>query len=183
MEHTSSPGPSRAWARALREHDAAIAAFTDVVAAIPEHRWHRPAAPGKWSVAEEVLHVTLAYEVALRGVRTGAGMRARVSPVRARLLRWVVLPVMVRSSWFPRARAPVEVRPPANADDTELAPHGLRARLERAAAEVRSEVPAAHPGMRFHHAYFGNLAPRQAMRMLAAHTRHHARALARRPTS
>ena len=35
------------------------------------------------------------------------------------------------------------------------------------------------PELRFHHAYFGDLAPRKAMRMLAAHTRHHTRRLAR----
>jgi hypothetical protein len=172
----------KSWKRALDQHDAAMAAFIDAISAIPDDRWPVPSAPGKWSPAAEVLHVALSYEVALRGVRTGAGMRPRVSPVRARLLRWLVLPVMLNSSWFPRARAPVEIRPPvdAAADGVDLSPQALRSRLDEAARAVRDELPPAPPGLRFHHAYFGDLAPRLAMRMLAAHTRHHARVLARR---
>ncbi|MBA3889019.1 MAG: DinB family protein [Gemmatimonadaceae bacterium] len=159
-----------------------MAAFTDVTNGIPDARWLQPQAPGKWTPAEEVLHVALSYEVALRGMRTGAGMRARVSPMRARLLRWLVLPVIVNSSWFPRAKAPAEIRPPAVAatGHGEFAAHALCARLERVARDVRDELPLASPDLRFRHAYFGDLAPRQALRMLSAHTRHHTRVLARR---
>src|SRR5688500_5350243 len=134
---------SRAWQRALAEHDAAVAAFLGVVDAIPGSRWRLPSAPGKWSPADEVLHVVLSYEVALRGVRTGAGMRPRVSPMRARVLRWLVLPVMLNSTWFPRARAPVEIRPPVDGSlQSDTARATLRTRLGEAARAVREEVPA-----------------------------------------
>ena len=165
---------SRSWQRALAEHDAAVAAFDDAASAIAEEQWQVPRAPGKWSPAEEVLHVVLAYEVGLRGVRTGAGMRARVSPSHARLLRWLILPVVVNTSWFPRAKAPVEVRP-VHTGDVDLAPAALMRRLRDRARDVRDEMPRAPSELRVQHAYFGDLAPRQAMRMLAAHTRHHAR--------
>lgn len=182
MQTERASAPPRSWARAIGEHDAAVAEFLAVVSTVPSDRWNVAPAPGKWSPAEEVLHVVLSYEVALRGVRTGAGMRSRVSPARALALRWLVLPVMLESSWFPHARAPVEVRPPG--DTVPSAPDrtfdSLRMRLAQVASEVRAELPAAPPAMRFDHAYFGKLAPRVAMRMLAAHTRHHARALARR---
>lgn len=173
---------SRGWRRALNEHDAAVAAFLEVVSGIPEPRWKLPHRPGSWSAAEEVLHVTLSYEVALRGVRTGAGMRPRVSPMRAMLLRWLVLPVILASDWFPRARAPLEIRPPAGdaSGAVDMSPAGLCERLAHAALEVRDELPASPAGLRFHHAYFGGLAPKQAMRMLAAHTRHHTRGMSRR---
>lgn len=172
---------SRAWRRALGEHDASVAAFVSVVRGIPDDRWALPRAPGKWSPAEEVLHVALAYEVAVRGVQTGAGMRSRVSPARARLLRWLVLPVMLESNWFPRAKAPAEIRPPRPGEgDVDLTRDVLLRRVEEQARVVRDQLPSSPPALRFHHAYFGALRPRQAMRMLAAHTRHHTRALGRR---
>lgn len=173
---------SRAWRRALREHDASVAAFIGTVRGIPDARWALPPAPGKWSPPEEVLHVALSYEVAVRGVQTGAGMRPRVSPARARLLRWLVLPVMLESNWFPRASAPVEIRPPKSGapGDVDLTREALLWRLEETARQVRDQLPSSPPELRIQHAYFGDLAPRQAMRMLAAHTRHHTRGLARR---
>lgn len=173
---------SRAWRRALGEHDVSVAAFISIVRGIPEDRWSLSPGPRKWSPAEEVLHVALAYEVAVRGVQTGAGMQPRVSPARARLLRWLVLPVMLGSNWFPRASAPREIRPPkaGTGNDVDLTRDALLGRVEQRAREVRDLLPSSPPGLRFHHAYFGDLPPRQAMRMLAAHTRHHTRALGRR---
>lgn len=178
----AKPQLPAAWRRTAREHDAAVAAFIDVVNAIPESAWSRPSMPGKWSPAEEVLHVALSYDVALRGARSGEGMRPRVSPLRARLLRWLVLPLILETGWFPRAKAPVEVRPPKADDEgaVDLTRAALLERVAERARSVREELPACRPALRFRHAYFGDLAPRQAMRMLAAHTRHHTRVLARR---
>lgn len=182
MRETAKVPTARSWARTLGEHDVAVSAFVDVVRSIPESEWHVASAPGKWSPAEEVLHVALSYEVALRGVRTGEGMRPRVSPMRATLLRWLVLPVMLASGWFPRAKAPVEIRPPkpGASENVDLTRPALLGRLRERAREVREELPASRPETRFRHAYFGDLAPERAIRMLAAHTRHHSRRLARR---
>lgn len=181
MQHQRSLAISRSWTRALREHDAAVRSMVEAARGIPEDRWHVPSAPGKWTVAEEVLHVVLSYEVALGGVETGAGMRPRVSPGRALLLRSLVLPVILRSTWFPRAKAPAEIRPPVGdaLAGVDLGRPALIERLEDRARKVGERLPAAPDALRFHHAYFGDLAPRQAMGMLAAHSRHHARRLAR----
>lgn len=181
MQHDATVLDS-SWQRVLAQHDAAVEAFIGTVGRIPDARWHAASAPGTWSPAEEVLHVVLSYEVALRGVRTGAGMRPRVSPTRATLLRWLVLPLILNTSWFPRARAPVEIRPTMDGspDGADLAPAALRRRLQERARELRDELPRARPGLRFQHAYFGALAPQQAVRMLAAHTRHHTRSVTRR---
>lgn len=155
-----------------------LAAYVARLRAVPATRWHEPAAEGKWSAAEEALHIVLAYEIGLAGSAGGPGMQMRVSPGWARLSRLLVLPVILRTSWFPRgATAPREVRPPA-AEARGLTREQLEARLRLVAgnaanglraADVRETVP------RFVHAYFGPVSPLTALRLLSAHTRHHTR--------
>jgi len=170
-----------AWARAMDEHERAVAEFVAVIGRVPEARWHEPYAPGKWSPADEALHVALAYEVGLAGVRDGTPMQLRTSPARAALLRRVVLPAILWTGRFPRVAAPREVRPPPELA-AQLDPQGARARVEQAAHALADEAQQAslRPELRIMHAYFGPLTPLQGFRMLAAHTRHHARQLTAR---
>ena len=165
------------WTRVLRDHESTARGFASRVRAIPADRWHVAAAPGKWSPAEEALHVALTYELGLAMLTAGATMRRRVSPARARLLRWLVLPVMLRSRWFPRAKAPAEVRP--GEDARTLSPDAVADRIERVAAALGVATRAADPAKRLVHAYFGSISPGVALRLLGAHARHHDRALAR----
>jgi hypothetical protein len=173
----------RGWAAGLADHEVAVAEFRAQVAQVPPERWQAPAAEGKWSPAEEALHVALAYELALANLAGGVGMRLRVSPLRARLLRWFLLPQLLRTGKFPReVPAPREIRPSSDEAHTLTAP-ALLARLERAAqgaAEALHAAQGRRPPVRMVHAYFGALRPLTALRLLSAHTRHHARRLARR---
>lgn len=161
----------------LQDHDSTAQRFAARVRGISPDLWHVPPAPGRWSPAEEALHVALTYELGLAMLTGGAVMRPRVSPARALLLRWLVLPVMLRTHWFPRAKAPAEVRPGNEARD--LSPAAVADRIERGAAALGIATRAADPGRRLIHAYFGSLTPLVALRLLCAHTRHHDRALAR----
>ncbi len=81
---------------------------------------------------------------------------------------------------FPRgAVSPPEVAP-SLAEATTLTVADARARLARAAemaARLLREADGRRPTVRVTPAYFGPLAPRDAMRLLSAHTRHHARRL------
>ena len=170
---------SRRWRRAVDVHDAAVRAFVTAVRAVPTARWQQPHAPGKWSPAEEALHVALSYEAGIAALEHGTPMQPRVSPWRARLLRALVLPVMLRTEWFPAATAPREVRPP-DAAARALTPHAVATRIEDAAARVLHLAGTAGPHVRIMHAYFGRMTPLQGLGMLAAHTAHHTRAMQRR---
>jgi hypothetical protein len=173
---------ARAWDAALAAHDVAVTAFVAEVRRVPAGAWHAPYAPGKWTPAEESLHVALSYEMGVAALATGATMQPRVTPARARLLRLVLLPVIFRTDWFATgARAPREVRPPESSA-RELTPDAVVARLEDAAQRMRESIRGASQDFRFMHAYFGGLPAHDAVRMLSAHTRHHARAMARRAT-
>ncbi len=175
----TSPGPApvSALARALAEHDAAVTAMVAACHRVPDDRWHTPPSAEGWSPAAVAVHVGDAYAFGSRAVAAGDTMRMLASPLMAWLGRTVLLPAMLATGRFPRgARAPREVRP-------DLA---FAASLDRATALVRLEALArgcatalgdAPDTVRIRHAYFGDLPPRTALRMLAAHTMHHARLL------
>ena len=170
---------------ALDAHRAALTDFRAQVSRIPADRWHVPPAANAWSPAEETLHVVLAYEVALASVSGGDGMRLRVSPVRAALLRWLFLPYLLRTGKFPRVAAPREIRPPGDEART-LTPIKVLERLDKvanAAAHALHNAALQTPKLRLTHAYFGALRPLTSLRLLSVHTRHHARRLARRASA
>ena len=169
---------ARAWTAALHEHEQVVAEYMTKLRSVPAERWHDPAADGKWSPAEEALHLVLAYEIGISGSTGGSGMRMMASPARAWLLRTLVLPVVLRTRSFPRgAVAPREVRP-SSLDARGLTQRALEARLLQVASSAAQALRAADdrtPAPRLVHAYFGPLTPFTTLRILSAHTRHHAR--------
>jgi hypothetical protein len=172
----------RRWRAVLGEHHLAVRELIATCERISVSRWHQAPAQGKWSPSDVVLHLCRAYELGRDAADGGPGMRLLVSPSRAWVLRTVLLPVILLTDRFPRGvRAPREVVPDA-ATSEESMPDFALARLERAAhdaAVTLRRVAEARPVPRMMHAYFGPLTPRTALRVLSAHTRHHARALAR----
>jgi hypothetical protein len=162
-------------ARALTNHSAAAATFRERAASIPADRWQTPRAPGKWTPAQEVEHVALAFE-AFTGQLAGAPpMRMVVPRVQAALLRWLLLPHVIRTGRLPRARAPREVRP-SGASGTR---DELLIRFDGAAAALADAALGEAPSRRLGHAYFGAITLVQALGMLAAHTRHHTASIGR----
>jgi hypothetical protein len=115
----------------------------------------------------------------------GPSMRLRVSKHYAWLLRTLMLPVIVATKRFPRgARAPREVAPDLE-EAKLLTPNAAAARLKRVADEAAAAFRQAgrdRSAPLMTHAYFGALTPYAALRMLSAHTRHHARTLLERQT-
>lgn len=175
---------ARRWAAARAEHDAEVAAYLRLVALVPDGAWHAPMGPGRWSPAALTLHLVRAYEfgrdavapdaVATRAVR----MRLRVPPAAAWLAGRLLLPALLALRRFPRgAEAPAEVAPDL-ARAAALGPTEAAAWLARAAADAVDALAAAPRGTSVVHAYFGALPARRALRLLSAHTRHHARGLA-----
>ena len=171
----------RRWRMALAEHDMAVREVLDICERIPAGRWHEAPAPGKWSPSDIVFHLCRAYELGRDAGDGGPGMRLLVSPSRAWALRTLLLPVILLTRRFPRGvRAPREVVPDA-ATSQRSTPDIAMGRLERTAREAAAalrRVAETRPAPRVTHAYFGPLAPRTALRVLSAHTTHHARGLA-----
>ncbi|MGI8402335.1 MAG: DinB family protein [Gemmatimonadaceae bacterium] len=167
----------RRWTAALAEHETAVSEFIDACGRVPRGDWHRSPAPAKWSPAAVALHVCRAYELGRESAAGGEGMRLRVSSHFARLLRTLVLPVVIATKRFPRgAVAPSELVPDAK-EAQRLMPDAAAARLHSVADQAAAALRRARLDRGFTHAYFGPLSPRTTLRLLSAHTRHHARTL------
>ncbi len=161
------------WTAALAGHHAAVAEFIAAARAVPVEHWHAPRAVGKWSPAEETVHVTLAYRVLANELEGGPSMVVRGQWWQRTLLRLMVLPRILRSGKLPSgARAPRELRPPPATDDAAT----LLIRFDEAAASFTGALAAVRtldPGRRLVHPYFGPLPLAHVLRFATLHTRHH----------
>jgi hypothetical protein len=171
---TAPAPPAGDWAGVLAAHAAAAEEFAARAAAVPAERWREPRAPGKWSPAQETHHIVLAYEVLLRELRGGRGMRLRLSSWQRLLLRWLVMPRLLRTGRFPRGvGAPRELRP----SERTAEQGALVGRLRRHATEfasVMARTEETTPGRKLTHPFFGSLSLAETVRMCEVHVRHHA---------
>lgn len=171
----------RRWRAARQAHHDAVYSLARVALAVPEDRWFQKRAEGKWSPAQETLHVARAYEAAIDEIETGVRMRPRVKPWKARLLRWFYLPHLLRTGRFPPVAAPLELRP----NEIEVEFFGPSLMVERvceramACEEALERADELKPGLRLTHPFFGPLRPLAALRLLTVHTAHHTRQLQR----
>ena len=170
----------RRWKAAVTEHEAVVREFLVACERVTPESWHRAPGPKKWSPADVALHVCRAYELGREAAAGGESMRLRVSPRFAWFLRTLLLPVVVATKRFPRgAVAPSELVPDPK-EARLLTPKAAAARVQSVAgqaAEALRRAARAPSGSGFTHAYFGPLSPRTTLRLLSAHTRHHARTL------
>lgn len=156
----------------LATYERSAATFRTRAQQVPDDLWTRARAEGKWSPAEETEHIVLSHELFLAQLRGGPPMRAIATGWRLVLTRWLVLPWILRTGRFPRARAPRESRPVA----TGAGRAELLARLDRAVAGVIDLLRRDEPTVvrRLRHPYFGAITVTQAVRLSSVHTDHHA---------
>lgn len=170
------------WSAALAGHEHAVGEFLEACKRLRPDDWQRATAPRKWTAAAVVLHVCRAYELGRDAAAGGESMRLKVSPTAAWISRMLILPVVLATHRFPRgARSPREVLPDA-AEARLLVPDVAVSRFHEAAEQAAEELrqaAARRPAPRVTHAYFGPLAPLAILRLLSAHTVHHARDLTR----
>jgi hypothetical protein len=166
-------------AAAIAQHRAAVERYLRTAAVVPAESWNEPAAAGKWSADEVTTHLRLALEALARELSGGPPMKVIPSPLWARIYRWTILPRILATGRFPRARAPREIRPagPALPREESLA------RL-RAAADAADRICVDAGAHRATHPYFGRIRVEAMLRLFARHTEHHERqvvAVERRP--
>jgi hypothetical protein len=161
-----------AWDRAVRAHAIALERFLDCAAAVPPSKWSEPLAPGKWTPAEVVEHLVLAYETVGRELSGGAGMRVVLPGWKRLIARLFYLPRIIAGRGFPKgAKAPRETRP--------VSVRGTQAEVVSAMRSIASGVERqmldAHgrAGRRLTHAYFGRMTFEQGMLMQVRHLDHH----------
>lgn len=156
-------------ARLAADRDA-VQSFLATACSVPPERWAAPRAPGKWSPAQVVEHVALAYETntqLFRGPVPGGAPRW-VRP----LIRKFLLGLVLRRGDFPRrSRAPKVMEP--NVSQSAGPPSELLPRLQ-SAVDVFQTSAAAHPRDTLDHPYFGHVPLTDIVKLSEIHTRHHA---------
>jgi uncharacterized damage-inducible protein DinB len=161
----------------LAGHRLAVDEFLARARQVSSARWNTARAPGKWSPAQEVKHVVLAYEAFIRDLEGGESMRLVGTPLKRALWRAVGLTSIVWLKKIPRgARAPRESRPPEAAMDQGELLAQLREQTDRFEAIFR-ETWDRDATRRVVHPYFGSLDLSDGMTMCTVHTRHHAAVL------
>ncbi len=163
--------------RLLEKNRSAVASFESAARSIPADGWQSSVAPGKWTPAQHVEHVVLSYAAAVLDLVHETPMRLIGTPRQRRWWRFVGLNTVRWLGRIPRgAPAPREVRPTerANRDRPELLAE-LDGRVRSFEDAVRTQATA--DGRGFTHPYFGTLNMRDGIRLAAAHTRHHEKAL------
>jgi uncharacterized damage-inducible protein DinB len=165
------------WETAHKLHVDAAADFADAAARVPADAWLKPREEGKWSPAEIVEHISLAYEVLLREIAGGPGMAIRTKAWQRVLLKLTMVPGLLRGKPFPKgARAPRETRPTLTTTDQTAAIASFRDRARRFdAAAVEAQKSGRR--VRLTHAYFGVASLRNAMILCARHIQHHRKQL------
>ena len=164
------------WPDVKQFHSEVAVELVSAAQRVRPDKWLVPRGEGKWSPAQVVEHLNLAYDVLLRELAGGEGMKVRTKFLRRTLLRWTIMPRLMRGAPFPPGvPAPREVRDPvANADqNAAIESFAARAaRLETAAAQA-----AQNGGVRLTHAYFGKSSLVQGILLCAQHIRHHRKQL------
>ncbi len=171
----TTPGGGR-LREELEDYARATSEFIAVTEGVPDDAWARPRKPGKWSPAQEVEHITLAHELFGAQLAGAPAMRVVITGWRGVLVRALVMPWILRTGRFPRARSPREARP----SPAPLGQRVLVARLAAASATISADLArrgdAAHAD-RLDHPYFGAMTLAQMLRLTTVHTLHHLRRL------
>ena len=161
------------WDAIQRLHADVTADFAAAAEAIPASRWMTPRAEGKWSPAEIVEHITLAYETLLRELDGGPGMQVRTKWWQRVLLRFTLVPKLMRGGAFPKgARAPRETRPVVTDPDQGAAIARFKDRVARFGVSATFAMNT-RPGARLTHPYFGQSKIPNAVLLSARHVQHH----------
>ncbi|MEL7058949.1 MAG: DinB family protein [Acidobacteriota bacterium] len=158
-------------AEVLDRHDQIAARVGDTIVSIPDAAWRQPIAEDAWSPETIVDHLISTYEVVIRELHGGEGMRPVFPWWKRRLLRLMFLPQLLRGGGFPRrgVRAPTETRPA----ERSFAPSEGRRQFLDAADATSEAARLAGPEQRLAHAYFGSGSLRDGVMLLTRHLEHH----------
>ncbi|MEP7384772.1 MAG: DinB family protein [Gemmatimonadota bacterium] len=161
---------------ARAEHQRALQQFISAARAVPDAAWERSRPDTKWSPAQVAEHLRLSYAIVAQQLAGGTGLRVRTPWWLRAVLRWRVLPRILKGGALPDgARAPREIRPGSGPFDREQTLSALTVSASVAEAAMLREWD--DPAARLTHHVFGALRAPVAMRLAAVHTAHHARQL------
>jgi|GEM_PF-565415 len=179
-----SPKVAPALDAALTLNRQAADDFARAAEALPDEAWSTPLDEGRWTPAEVCKHLNLAYEVLIDELEGGPGMKILPALWQRTLLRFTLLPRLLRGAPFPQVRAPRKIRP-SGPGAPELP--GADVPRTEALTEFRSLADRFDEGVRkthgknakakLSHAYFGRCSLDKGVVLCARHVQHHGKQL------
>ena len=161
------------WEEIAALHDRAAAQFASSAERVNAASWLTPRAEGKWSPAEVVEHLNRTYGVLLKELAGEGGMAIRTKWWQRILLRFTIVPKILRGDGFPTgARAPRETRPELGTTDQAA----LIATFNERAKRFKEET-ARSQSRKLTHAYFGKASIARSVLLCARHIEHHTKQL------
>jgi uncharacterized damage-inducible protein DinB len=148
----------------------AVAAILERARAIPADKWTVPRAPGKWSPAQVIEHVTKSYE-GHRQMAQGAELPAAAPWLMQWAARTFFLPRMFKLGDFPgksQLKSPPFILP----SDVPAPASELLPRLEAAASGLEQDLARAGD-RKVKHPFFGPLTAGEMLNFVVVHTNHH----------
>jgi hypothetical protein len=160
------------WRAALKQHSDTMRSFIETAAALDESLWLNPVAAGKWSPAEIVEHLRLAYDILLRELNEGRGLRIRTNWFMRQFIRLAILPKILKGKRLPTGvKAPREVRPTQFIADRHEALHQLLALATQFELESTKKRHSQQSYLTHH--LFGRLTILKGIQFCAIHVNHH----------
>lgn len=157
------------------EHRLAVREFVESARALDPETWQR-SLNGKWSPAQIAEHLSLTYAALLQEMAGGSAVRVRTPAWQRLLLRWTILPGLLKHGRIPRgARAVREVRPGDGPFEQREVLDRLPVRCEQF-LEALGDPPHSRSA-RVTHPFFGKLNSDTAVRFCTVHIIHHQRQL------
>ncbi len=157
-------------------HRRSVEEFLMQARRVPQARWNKATAEGKWSPAQVVEHLRLTYEAVTREATGGTGLRVRTSWWLRLFLRFRYLRKILDEGAIPLgARAPRELMPGPGPFERDALLVSLGAAVAGAEAAFGGDGGVRAQG--FTHHVFGRLEPGDALRFATVHNRHHAQQL------
>lgn len=160
---------------AIAEHRLAVENFMERVRRVPEEEWDT-GTDGKWSAAQEALHIALTWQAYTFEVREGPAVTPDTFAARTPEFRAVILPRILAGNWFPTGPVAPPMVEPQEVRTRDEVLHELAQnadRFEAAFVDAATRDPLRH----VRHPYCGALTLAEAVIVDIEHTIHHGRKL------
>jgi hypothetical protein len=149
----------------------AVEEFQAAARTVPDQAWAQPTAPGKWTPAQIVEHVALAYELslaALRGHFPGKPMPRLLRPI---IRTFFFKPVISNGRFASGAKSPGPFQPSPSPGPAERLIPRVRAASDSFELAVAEEQRMGRTTL--DHPFFGRIPLIDYVLLQTVHTRHH----------
>jgi hypothetical protein len=146
------------WAKTIQRHRTAIAGYLQTASRIDEQVWRLPVKAEKWTPAQITEHLILTYQITLKQIRGGQGIKPHYNFLLRPILRLVVLPGIFRERQLPGgAKAPQEIMP----EDSKMPRETALKQLKDLSVEFETEILSRRSDekLRLTHHVFGQIKP------------------------